>query len=95
MFEQIKKTLHSFGVDFDVYFHEQSLYDTGAVERAIERLTEMGNTYEADGALWLRHREVRRRQGPGARPVQRQRRPTSPATARTTSTSASAASTCA
>ena len=43
-----------FGVDFDVYFHEQSLHDSGAVERAIERLTEMGNTYEADGALWLR-----------------------------------------
>lgn len=53
MFEHIKKTLHSFGVDFDVYFHEQSLYDTKAVERAIERLTEMGNTFEADGALWL------------------------------------------
>ncbi len=54
MFTQIKETLHSFGVDFDVYFHEQSLHDSGAVDRAIARLTEMGNTYEADGALWLR-----------------------------------------
>lgn len=54
MFEEIKKSLHDFGVDFDVYFHEKSLHDSGAVERAIERLTEMGNTYEADGALWLR-----------------------------------------
>jgi len=54
MFTQIKQTLHSFGVDFDVYFHEQSLHDSGAVERAITRLTEMGNTYQADGALWLR-----------------------------------------
>jgi arginyl-tRNA synthetase len=54
MFDEIKKSLHDFGVDFDVYFHEKSLHDSGAVERAIERLTEMGNTYEADGALWLR-----------------------------------------
>ncbi len=53
MFAQIKQTLHSFGVDFDVFFHEQSLYDSGAIERAVARLTEMGNTYEADGALWL------------------------------------------
>jgi len=54
MFDEIKTSLHDFGVDFDVYFHEKSLHDSGAVERAIERLTEMGNTYEADGALWLR-----------------------------------------
>ncbi|CAM3884719.1 arginine--tRNA ligase [Nocardioides zeicaulis] len=54
MFAEIKKSLADFGVDFDVYFHEKSLHDSGAVERAIARLTEMGNTYEADGALWLR-----------------------------------------
>ena len=54
MFEEIKQSLHDFGVDFDVYFHEKSLHDSGAVERAIARLTEMGNTYTEDGALWLR-----------------------------------------
>jgi arginyl-tRNA synthetase len=54
MFTEIKTKLHEFGVDFDVFFHEKSLHDSGAVERAIERLTEMGNTYTADGALWLR-----------------------------------------
>ena len=54
MFEEIKRTLHGFGVSFDVYFHENNLHESGAVERAIERLTEMGNTYEQDGALWLR-----------------------------------------
>jgi arginyl-tRNA synthetase len=53
MFAHIKRTLHAFGVDFDVYFHEQSLYDSGAVQHAIDRLMEMGNTYQADGALWL------------------------------------------
>jgi arginyl-tRNA synthetase len=54
MFDEIKSTLHDFGVDFDVFFHENNLHESGAVERAIERLTEMGNTYEKDGALWLR-----------------------------------------
>jgi arginyl-tRNA synthetase len=54
MFEEIKQKLHEFGVDFDVYFHENNLHESGAVKRAIERLTEMGNTYELDGALWLR-----------------------------------------
>ena len=54
MFDEIKKSLHDFRVDFDVYFHENNLHESGAVSRAVERLTEMGNTYEQDGALWLR-----------------------------------------
>ncbi len=54
MFDEIKQSLHDFGVDFDVYFHEDELHRSGAVEKAVERLTELGNTYEKDGALWLR-----------------------------------------
>src|SRR6478752_9089473 len=42
MFDEIKASLHSFGVDFDVYFHENHLHETGAVERAVERLRELG-----------------------------------------------------
>ncbi|MGZ4454727.1 MAG: arginine--tRNA ligase [Nocardioides sp.] len=53
MFDEIKADLHEFGVDFDVYFHENNLHRSGAVDRAIARLTEIGNTYERDGALWL------------------------------------------
>lgn len=53
MFAQIKQDLHDFGVDFDVYFHEDDLHRSGAVDRAIARLTELGNTYEKDGAVWL------------------------------------------
>jgi arginyl-tRNA synthetase len=53
MFDEVKRSLHDFGVDFDVYFHEDNLHKSGAVARAIERLTELGNTYEKDGALWL------------------------------------------
>jgi len=54
MFAEIKKSLEEFGVNFDVYFHENSLYESGAVERAIERLRELGHIYEQDGAIWLR-----------------------------------------
>jgi arginyl-tRNA synthetase len=53
MFAEIKASLHDFGVDFDVYFHEDDLHRSGAVERAVARLTELGSTYEKDGALWL------------------------------------------
>ncbi len=53
MFAEIKQSLHDFGVDFDVYFHEDNLHKSGAVKRAVERLTELGNTYEKDGAIWL------------------------------------------
>jgi len=54
MFAEIKAKLHEFGVDFDVYFHEASLHDSGAVEHAVARLRELGHVFEADGATWLR-----------------------------------------
>lgn len=54
MFAQIKASLHDFGVDFDVYFHENSLFESGAVDKAIATLKGNGNLYEADGAWWLR-----------------------------------------
>src|SRR4029077_5427717 len=57
MFEEIKQSLHDFGVDFDVYFHENSLHESGAAERALERLRELGHIYEKDGAVWLRTTE--------------------------------------
>lgn len=57
MFDEIKQSLHEFGVDFDVYFHENDLHDSGAVERAVARLRELGHIFEADGATWLRSTE--------------------------------------
>lgn len=54
MFSEIKQSLHDFGVDFDVYFHENDLHESGAVDRAIGRLEELGKMYERDGARWLR-----------------------------------------
>ncbi len=54
MFGEIRQSLHDFGVDFDVYFHENSLYESGAVDKAIARLRELGHIFEEDGAIWLR-----------------------------------------
>ena len=54
MFDHIKHSLHDFGVDFDVFFHENSLFASGAVDRAIATLKDNGNLYESDGAWWLR-----------------------------------------
>ena len=46
--------LQAFGVRFDHYFLESSLYTSGRVEATVQRLIEGGDTYEKDGALWLR-----------------------------------------
>jgi arginyl-tRNA synthetase len=54
MFGEIKQTLHGFGVEFDVYFHENDLYESGAVARAVERLRALGRIYEQDNATWVR-----------------------------------------
>jgi arginyl-tRNA synthetase len=46
--------LQAFGVAFDVYFLESSLYSDGKVEEVVRELVAHGHTYEQDGALWLR-----------------------------------------
>ena len=54
MLDDIRESLRSFGVDFDVWFSELSLASSGAVERALQRLREQGHVFEQDGAVWLR-----------------------------------------
>ena len=46
--------LAAFGVDFDIYFLESSLYRDGKVEEAVQKLVASGHTYEEGGALWLK-----------------------------------------
>ncbi len=46
--------LLAFGVKFDNYYLESSLYEDGKVEQAVDALIKSGKTYEQDGALWLR-----------------------------------------
>jgi arginyl-tRNA synthetase len=49
--------LQAFGVKFDRYFLESSLYTDGKVEETVEALKAAGMTYESDGALWLKTSE--------------------------------------
>jgi arginyl-tRNA synthetase len=48
------KDLQAFGLKFDEYYLESSLYASGRVEAAVQRLIANGKTFEQDGALWLR-----------------------------------------
>jgi arginyl-tRNA synthetase len=54
MVEQVRETLERFRVRFHRFFHEASLHESGAIERALELLERNGHTYVHDGALWLR-----------------------------------------
>ena len=49
-----RNDLLEFGVEFDVWYSEKSLYDSGLVARAMQRLDQAGHLYEQDGALWFR-----------------------------------------
>ena len=46
--------LRAFGVEFDVYFLESSLYTDAKVQQVVDRVAAEGHSYDADGALWLR-----------------------------------------
>ncbi|MEE1295527.1 MAG: arginine--tRNA ligase [Bifidobacterium sp.] len=53
MFDEIQQSMKEFRVHFDVWFHENSLYQDGEVEKAIAKLREQGDIYEKDGATWF------------------------------------------
>lgn len=50
----IRQSLADFGVQYDVWFSEQSLHDSGKVDEAINRLRDRGHIYEHEGALWFK-----------------------------------------
>jgi arginyl-tRNA synthetase len=52
--EDCRSDLAEFGITFDQWFSERSLYDSGLVERALRNLDERGHLYEQDGAKWFR-----------------------------------------
>lgn len=54
MFADIKESMHNFKVDFDVFFHENSLFEEGKVEELLEQLKSSENLYFKDGAWWLK-----------------------------------------
>ncbi len=57
LLEVLQKDLSDFGVTFDVWFSEKSLYDNKLVQKAITFLEENDYTYRLDGALWLKTSE--------------------------------------
>ena len=50
----IRQVLHDFGVDYDVWFSEKSLHESGAITRVIDELKKRGYIYEKDDALWFK-----------------------------------------
>lgn len=54
---KMKSDLGEYGIQYDVWFSEQSLYDSGAIEKTVELLKKGGFTYEMDGALWFKATE--------------------------------------
>jgi arginyl-tRNA synthetase len=52
--EDIKDDLSAFGTNIDSWFSEQSLFDSGALDKGIEALAEKEKTYQKEGALWFK-----------------------------------------
>ena len=50
----IRETLNNFGIEYDVWFSERSLHDSGAIEEVLKELEEKGHLYEKEGALWFK-----------------------------------------
>lgn len=57
MLADIRDDLEQFGVSFDRWYSERALGDSGAIDRALARLTGQGRLYEKDGATWFRATE--------------------------------------
>ncbi|MGA9287544.1 MAG: arginine--tRNA ligase [Anaerobacillus sp.] len=52
--EKLKKDLKEFGVEFDVWFSETSLYQSSKIDDVLAKLKERGETFDQDGATWFR-----------------------------------------
>lgn len=55
--ERIKNALESYGIKYDVWFSEQSLYDSGELKETLDFLKDKGHTVERDGAVWFKASE--------------------------------------
>ncbi|MCD8331231.1 MAG: arginine--tRNA ligase, partial [Oscillospiraceae bacterium] len=58
---KMREDLCRYKIVYDQWFFESSLHESGYVRDTVERLTQLGQTYEKDGALWLRTGELLRR----------------------------------
>ena len=55
---KMKEDLNKYGIEYDQWFLESSLHNSGAVAGTVQLLTDKGWTYEKDGALWLNTTEL-------------------------------------
>lgn len=53
----LKTTLSSYRIDYDVWFRESTLHESGDVMKTVNKLVESGMAYEKDGAIWLKSTE--------------------------------------
>ncbi|HYN98494.1 MAG TPA: arginine--tRNA ligase, partial [Actinomycetota bacterium] len=58
MVESHRRTLERFRVHFDNWVYESSLHEAGKVKAGIDKLTELGHTFEKEGAVWLRSSDL-------------------------------------
>ena len=58
IFRQIKNSLNSLGIKFDIFSNEKSFYDSGAIEQLLSQLKDKGLIYEDDGATWYKATEL-------------------------------------
>ncbi len=54
IFESIKSTLKSLGIEFDLFSQEQKFYDNGAIDNVLEALEKKSLSYKKDGAIWFK-----------------------------------------
>ena len=54
----MKAAMEKYRIDYDTWFHESTLHESGEVKETIDELTKRGYTYEKDGALWYKNIEV-------------------------------------
>lgn len=54
----MKATMAKYRIEYDKWFHESTLHESGEVMKTVELLKEKGLTYEKDGAVWYKNKEV-------------------------------------
>lgn len=55
---KMKADLKRYGIEYDTWFFESTLHESGFVAQSVQMLTDLGYTYEKDGALWLRTSDI-------------------------------------
>jgi len=58
IFRQIKNSLNSLGIKFDIFSNEKFFYDSGAIKQLLSQLKDKGLIYEDDGATWYKATEL-------------------------------------